>query len=111
MRRRAQEYQESSPCLPLGKGWLPGGAKKKNSEDQTALRIFLVLAWYSDLLMPKMGSLPIVCLLGSGNEDTVIHFIWAAACFHLVSVLETLPPATFGFKTLQVKALSYKKLK
>lgn len=54
---------------------------------------------YSDLLMPKMGSLPIVCLLGSSNADTVIHFIWAAG-FHLVSVLETLPAAISGIKTL-----------
>lgn len=60
--------------------------------------------------MPKMGSLPTECLLGSGNADTVIHFIRAAGRFHLVSVLETLPAATFALKIcLKVKALSYKK--
>lgn len=70
--------------------------------------MLLVSGYYSDLLIPKMGSLPIVCLLGSSNADTVIHFIWATG-FHLASVLETLPAAVFGFQTLRVKPLSYQK--
>lgn len=48
-----------------------------------------------------MGCLPIVCLLGFGNADTAIHFIWAAGRFHLASVLETLPAAVLVLKTLQ----------
>lgn len=95
------ETPESSPCLPLGKGWLPEGSKIKIKifKNPTAPHILLVSGCYSDLLMTKKGSLPIVCLLGSSNADTVIHFIWAAG-FHLVSVLETLPAAIFSFKTL-----------
>lgn len=61
--------------------------------------------------MPKMGFLPIVCLLGSGTADTVIHFIWAAGHFHLASVLETLPAATFGLKTLLSKSPFFQKNK
>lgn len=102
---------ESSPCLlPLGKGWLPQGSKikKKIFKNPTAPNILLVSSCYSDLLMPKMGSLAIACLLGSSNEDTVIHLIWAAG-FHLASVLETLPAAMLGFKILRVKPLSYYK--
>lgn len=87
---------ESSLCLPLGKGWLPEGSKIKMEifKNPTAPHILLVSGCYSDLLMPKKGSLPIVCLLGSSNADTVIYFIWAAG-FHLASVLETLPAAIF----------------
>lgn len=48
-----------------------------------------------------MGRLPTVCLLGFGNADTVIHFIWAAGRLHLASVLETLPAAILGLKPLR----------
>lgn len=75
-------------------------------KNPTAPHVLLVSGYYSDLLMPKIGTVPIACLLGSSNADTVIHFIWGTG-FHLASVLENLPAAVFSFKTLQVKPLSY----
>lgn len=107
----------SAPGSPQVKGdsqeakYKNNNTKKKISRDPTTLHLFLLPGCYSDCLMPKMGCLPIVCLLGSGNADTVIHFIWAAGHFHLASVLETLPAAMFGLKALLSKTPLFRKKK
>lgn len=69
------ETPESSPCLPLGKGWLPEGSKIKIKifKNPTAPHILLASGCYSDLLMPKRAvSLLYVCLAQAMQTQSFI---------------------------------------